>query len=74
MDDMAYSSRKWWTELALFVLVSTASALLLAVLWAMSLEGREETVNGLVFIIPGVVIGLMAAARYRRHHTASGSS
>ncbi|MFJ8694667.1 hypothetical protein [Streptomyces roseolilacinus] len=66
---MAYSSRNWWTELALFVSVSAASALLLAALWAMSLDGREETVNGLLFIIPGVVIGLWAAARYRRRRT-----
>ncbi|WP_234372381.1 hypothetical protein [Streptomyces noursei] len=69
---MAYSSRNWWTELALFVSVSAASAFLLAVLWAVSLDGREETVNGLFFIIPGVVIGLLAAARYRRHRATSG--
>lgn len=73
MDDMAYSSRNWWTELALFVSVGSASAFLLAALWSVSLDGREETVNGLLFIVPGVIIGLLAAARYRRRRTTSGA-
>ncbi|MFF8382108.1 hypothetical protein ACF053_00415 [Streptomyces kanasensis] len=70
---MAYSSKYWWTELALFVSVSAASAFLLTTLWAESLDGREETVSGLLFIIPGLITGLWAARRFRRHRMASGS-
>ncbi|MEV5990762.1 hypothetical protein AB0L96_05350 [Streptomyces sp. NPDC052115] len=66
----AYSSRNWWTEMAVGVLVTlVCTALLLGVgIWA--LEGRGGTVNLLSCLVPGLAVGIWSARRYRRRHTA----
>ncbi len=68
MADMAYRSRHWWTEFLLFVCVSAVCTIVPAWLWMASQEGREVTANGWGFMVPGLVVGLWAARRYRRRH------
>ncbi|MCK8678447.1 hypothetical protein [Streptomyces lichenis] len=65
---MAYSSKNWWIEFALFVSVSAISAVVLTLLWAMALDGREQSGNGLLVLVPSVIIGLLCARLYRRQH------
>ncbi|MGI5485005.1 hypothetical protein [Streptomyces lavendofoliae] len=66
---MEYSSKNWWTELALFVAVSAASVVLLSLLLAAVVDGDNQSVSGLLVIIPSVVLGLVSARIYRRRHT-----
>lgn len=68
MTDMPYRSRNWWIECAVFVSVSAACTVLLALLWIVSLGGREATASAWGFLVPGILAGLWAARRYRRRH------
>ncbi|MEU6123210.1 hypothetical protein [Streptomyces sp. NPDC047123] len=65
----AYTSRQWWTEMAVGVLVTLVCTGLLLLVGIWALEGRGGTVNLLSCLVPGLVVGIWAARRYRRRRT-----
>ncbi|MFE0178538.1 hypothetical protein ACFWZ2_40165 [Streptomyces sp. NPDC059002] len=64
--DTAYSSRNWWTEMAVGVLGTAACTALLLALDVRALEGRGGTVDLLNCLVPGLAVGVWSARRYRR--------
>ncbi|MGW9453342.1 hypothetical protein [Streptomyces sp. NPDC055632] len=65
---MAYSPKNWWTELALFASVTALSTAALFGILVMTPHEDGQQLNVLLLIIPGIVIGLLAARVYRRRH------
>ncbi|WP_405898261.1 hypothetical protein OG242_12650 [Streptomyces sp. NBC_00727] len=65
---MAYGSKEWWNEFALFLAITFASIFVLASLVAIFLNVQAESVSGLIVIVPSVFIGLAAARIHRRRH------
>lgn len=63
---MAYSTRNWWAELAVFLLVTVVVAGLLILLWVGAQDGSGATASLWGFVVPGGLVGLWAARRYRR--------
>lgn len=69
MVDMEHSSKDWWAGLALLVAVSAASVVLLSLLPAAVVDGDDQSVSGLLVIVPSMVLGLVSARIHRRGRT-----
>ncbi|RSS44127.1 hypothetical protein [Streptomyces sp. WAC08241] len=69
---MIHSSKDRWNELALFLVVTGVSVFALSSLVAFLVDDREAGINGVLVVLPSVLIGLGTARAHRRRRAAGG--
>ncbi|KOX29080.1 MULTISPECIES: hypothetical protein [unclassified Streptomyces] len=67
---MTHSSKNRWNELALFLVVTGVSVFALSSLVAFLIDDQGVSVDGVLVVLPSVLIGLGTARAYRRRRTA----
>ncbi|WP_217245757.1 hypothetical protein [Streptomyces sp. AC602_WCS936] len=65
---MAYSARNWWTEVTVFFVTTVVCSAVLILLWVAAFSGTGASAGVWGFVLPGGLVGLWAARRYRRRH------
>lgn len=73
MRSVTHSSKNRWNELALFLVVTGVGVFALSSLADLLIADQDPTVNGVLVVLPSVLIGLGTARAYRRRRTAGGS-